>query len=207
MLQEEKTYFERLYHLVTILNSSNSPEDILHLIVQSVAEDMKAKACSLLLLSPDGKMLLHTAAFGLSDWFMRKGPVSVDQSMSDTLNGNVVSVLDAPNDSRIQYRTQVKQEGIASILSVPIKLREKVIGVMRIYTSETRHFSDADILYASIAANFGAIALESAQFYEMQQKDYDTLRQEIRQRTADTGYEWVSEPPVIPAEIEPRIKP
>ena len=207
MEQKEKTYFESLYQLVTILNSAGSLDDILYSIVENVAKDMNGKGCSFLLLSPDGKVLLHTAAYGLSDWFVRKGPVSVDESMSETLNGKPVTVLDATSDSRIQYRMQVKQEGIASILSVPVKLRENIIGVMRVYTSEPRNFSDADILFATIAANFGAIALESAQFYESQEKDYDTLRQEIRQRNADMGYEWTNEPSVIPAEMAESILP
>jgi signal transduction protein with GAF and PtsI domain len=207
MEQKETTYFESLYQLVTILNSAGSPDNILYSIVENVAKDMHAKGCSLLLLSPDGKMLLHTEAYGLSDWFVRKGPVSVDESMSETLTGKPVTVLDATNDSRIQYRIQVKQEGIASILSVPVKMREKIIGVMRVYTSENRRFTDAEVLFATIAANFGALALESTQFYETQKKNYDTLQQEIRQRNADVGYEWTSEPPVIPAEEERSTMP
>jgi len=73
---------------------------------------------------------------------------------------------------------------------------------MRVYTSELRRFTDADISFATAAANFGAIALESAHFYETLQTDYDTLRQEIRQRRAEVGYEGMTEPPVIPAEEE-----
>jgi len=50
-----------------------------------------------------------------------------------------------------------------------------------------RRFTDADISFATAVANFGAIALESAHFYETLQKDYDTLRQDIRQRRAEIG--------------------
>jgi len=200
MKQREKSYYQSLNQLATILNSARSPDDILHSIVEGVAKAMGAKACSLMLLTPDEKVLLHTAAYGLSDWFVRKGPVSADKSMSETLKGKPVTVLDATMDDRIEYRKQVKQERIASILSVPVKLREEVIGVMRVYTSEPRNFTDADISFATGAANFGAVALESARFYETLQKDYDTLRQEIRQRRAEVGYEGMIEPDVIPAE-------
>jgi signal transduction protein with GAF and PtsI domain len=200
MKQRKKTYYQSLNQLATILNSARSPDDILHSIVEGVAKAMGAKACSLMLLTPDEKVLLHTAAYGLSDWFVRKGPVSADKSMSETLKGKPVTVLDATTDDRVEYRKQVKQEGIASILSVPVKLREEVIGVTRVYTSEPRRFTDADISFAIGAANFGAIALESARFYETLQKDYDTLRQEIRQRRAEVGYEGMIEPDVIPAE-------
>ena len=207
MKQSETTYYQSLYQLVTILNSARSPDDILHSIVEGVAKAMGAKACSLMLLTPDEKVLLHTAAYGLSDWFVRKGPVSADKSMSETLKGKPVTVLDATTDDRVEYRKQVKQEGIASILSVPVNLREEVVGVMRIYTSEPRRFTDADISFATAAADFGAIALESTRFYETLQKDYDTLRQEIRQRRADIGYEGLAEPPVVPPEEEKPVAP
>jgi len=207
MKQNETTYYQSLYQLATILNSARSPDDILHSIVEGVAKAMGTKACSLMLLTPDEKVLLHTAAYGLSDWFVRKGPVSADKSMSETLKGEPVTVLDATTDDRVEYRKQVKQEGIASILSVPVKLREEVIGVMRVYTSKPRRFTEADISFATAAANFGAIALESARFYETLQKDYDAIRQEIRQRRADIGYEGLAEPPVVPPEEEKPVAP
>ena len=207
MKQREETYHQSLYQLTTILNSARSPDNILHSIVEGVAKAMGTKACSLMLLTPDEKVLLHTAAYGLSDWFVRKGPVSADKSMSETLKGKPVAVLDATTDDRVEYRKQVKQEGIASILSVPVKLREEVVGVMRVYTSEVRRFSDADISFATGAANLGAIALESARFYKTLQKDYDTFRQEIRQWRAELGYESMIEPPVVPPEEERPVAP
>ena len=207
MKQREKTYHQSLYELATILNSARSPEDIVSSIVEGVAKAMSAKGCSLMLLTPDKKVLFRTAAYGLSDRYVRKGPVSVDKSMSETLKGKHVAVLDAPTDGRVEYQKQVKQEGIASILSIPVKLREEVVGVMRVYTSEPRRFTDADISFATAAANFGAIALESAHFYETLQTDYDTLRQEIRQRSAEVGYEGMVEPPVLPPEEQGPVAP
>jgi len=80
----------------------------------------------LMLLTPDRKLLLHTAAYGLSDWYVRKGPVSADKSISEALEGKSVAVLDATEDERIQYREQVKKEEIVSILSTPMMLKEEI---------------------------------------------------------------------------------
>ncbi len=203
----EKTYYQSLYQLAATLNSARSPENILRSIVEDVAKAMGTKGCSLLLLTPDKQALLRIAAHGLSSWYVRKGPVSTDKSMSETLTGKAVAVLDAPNDDRVEFRKQVKQEGIASILSVPVKLREEVIGVLRVYTSEPRQFTDADISFAGAAANFGAIALESAKFYQSLQKDYDYFREELLQWRADLGYEWTAEESVVPAEEEGPLMP
>jgi len=203
----EKTYYQSLYQLAATLNSAQSPEKILRSIVEDVAKAMDAKGCSLLLLTPDKEALLRIAAYGLSNWYVRKGPVSTDKSMSESLLGKAVAVLDATTDDRIQFRKQVAQEGIASILSVPVKLREEVIGVMRVYTSEPRHFTDADTYFAGAAANFGAIALESARFLQGLQKDYDDFREGLLQWHADLGYEWGSEESVVPAEEKGPVMP
>jgi signal transduction protein with GAF and PtsI domain len=196
-------YCQGLFTLASTLNSSKSPAEIINSIVESVAKTMRAKGCALMLLTPDEKILLHTASFGLSDWFVRKGPVVVDISMAETLKGNPLIVLDATADERVQYQKQLKQEGIVSVLSVPVTLRQRVIGVMRVYTSEPYHFTPADVSFACTAANFGAIALESARCYDTLQKDYATFRQDMLQWRAELGDEWMMEPGVVPQ--KPRL--
>jgi GAF domain-containing protein len=198
----ERTYYQSLYQLAATLNSAGSAETILNSIVENVARAMDAKGCSLLLLTPDKQALMRIANYGLSDWYARNGPVLADQSMSDSLKGKIVAVLDAARDDRVLFRKQVQQEGIVSILSIPVRLREEVIGVLRVYTSQSRQFTDADSYFASAAANFGAIALESAKFYQSLQKDYDDFREELLQWNAYLGYEWTAEEPVTPPKEE-----
>jgi len=178
----EKTveiYYQSLYEAAAALNSARAAAEILQSIVEKVAKAVGAKGCSLMLLSPDKRVLLHTAACGLSDWYIRKGPVSADKSLSDALEGKVVAVLHAPEDERIQYREQAKKEGIASILSVPMMLREEIIGVIRVYTAEPRPFTTEDIYFVGAVANLGAIALENAKLYETLKKDYESFRRDM----------------------------
>ena len=179
MEKEVESYYQSLYEVAAALNSAGAPGAVLQSIVESVAKAVGAKGCSLMLLSPDKKTLIHTVAYGLSDWYVTKGPVSADKSISQALEGKVVAVLKATEDERVQYREQAKKEGIASILSVPMKLRGKNIGVMRVYTEKPRHFSLRDIHFVEAVANLGAIALENAKLYEAVQKDYETFRQDM----------------------------
>ena len=64
-------------------------------------------------------------------------------------------------------------------MSVPMILRDNIIGVIRIYTEEQRHFSMDDMYFAGAIANLAAIAMENAQLYEDAQKSFDTLRSEL----------------------------
>ena len=166
MEARKEIYYQSLYEMAAALNSSHAPEAIVQSVVEGVAKAMEAKGCSLMLLSPDRKILLHTAAYGLSDWYVRKGPVSADKSISEALEGKPVAVLEATKDERVQYREQAKKEGIVSILSVPMMLREETIGVIRVYTAEPCHFTMDDMYFVGAVANLGAIALENARLYE-----------------------------------------
>jgi len=140
---------------------------------------MGAKACSLTLLAPERKLLFHAVAWGLSDWFVKMGQLSAVKSIPETLEGKAVAILDATSDKRIQYPEQVKKEGIASILSVPMMLRDEIIGEVRVYTAEQRQFSKDDIYFVTAAANLGAIALENAKLYEAVHKDYEAVMHEM----------------------------
>jgi GAF domain-containing protein len=152
-----------------------------------------------MLLTPDRTQLLHTAAYGLSDSYVRKGPISVDRSISQALEGQAVAVRNAGEDERIQYRQQAQQEGIASILCVPMMLKEGIIGVMRVYTGQPREFNDDDVYFVCAAANLGAIALENARVYEAVQKEHEATRRELLEWRVALGHEWMVEEPQEPS--------
>jgi len=179
MERDKEHYFASLYELAVTLNSARAPDSILQSVVEGVAKAMGARACSLMLLSPDRKVLLHTVGYGLSDGYIGKGPISADKSISEALDGKAVAILDATKDDRIQYQEQAKKEGISSILSVPMTLREETIGVIRVYTAKPYHFTMDDMYFAGAVANLGAIALENARLYEATQKDYETFRRDL----------------------------
>ena len=202
MKKTAKNYYQSLYEMTSMLNSERDPRALLHSIVEGTANATGAKACSLMLLTPDREVLLHTAAYGLSDWYLRKGPVKVSKVISDVLGGEPVAVLDATTDERVLYREQAKQEGIASILSVPMRLRGEVIGVVRVYSAKPYRFTKDDIYFVETIANLGAIALENVRAYDIIQKDYEAFRREMLQWRAELGDEWMIEELVTPPKEE-----
>ena len=129
-----------------------------------------------MLFTPNKRLLLHSAACGLSEQYIIKGPVSVDKSISETLEGKPVVVFDAANDERIQYPDHAKKEGIASILSVPIIHDGNVLGIMRVYTNEPCHFTSDDIDFVTSIANLGSIVLENVKRYESLYEGYMVYR-------------------------------
>jgi transposase len=102
----------------------------------------------------------------LSDQYVVKGPLSADKSISETLLGKPVIIEDAASDPRVQYPKEAKREGIASIISVPILLRGRTLGVLRLYTPVPCKFTEDDVEFLSAIANQSGLAIESAKMYE-----------------------------------------
>lgn len=169
-------YCRAFYDVAAAVNSSLEPTAVLDAIVQKGAAATGAKGCAIMLLTADRTELRHSANHGLSDWYVGKGPVRMDPDMAEALEGRAVAVTDAGSDPRVQYQAEAVREGIVSMLSVPIRLRGEVIGVMRMYTAEPREFGDEDIEFVEAIANLGAIALDNARRHVQSRVDLEALQ-------------------------------
>jgi len=158
----EHKYYQSICEFTEAVISAHSPGDVLSSIVERVANAMEVKACSVMLLVLDRKVLLYVASYGLSEEYIKKGAVSAEKSVGEALTGKAMTFLNVTEDERIQYREDARREGIASMLSVPMIPRGAPMGVMVVYTGETRYFTNTDIYFARAAANLGAIALQNA---------------------------------------------
>jgi signal transduction histidine kinase len=181
MANKAQRYYRSLYEIAAAVNSVRIPEGVLDSMAKTVSEALEAKGCSIMLLSADRKALLHTAAYGLSDWYVRKGPLSADKSIAEALEGKPVAILNAAEDERIQYREQAKQEGIASMLSAPMLFKGDVVGVVRVYTAEQHYFTRSEMYFVREVANLGAIALERAKELQQCFIEVDKLEEGRRQ--------------------------
>jgi transcriptional regulator with GAF, ATPase, and Fis domain len=182
MNQIQQNYFHDLYNIAMDINSAGSTEGVLHSLVESATKAVNAKGCSIMLLEPDKSSLVHRVSYGLSDAFTKRGPRLVKRSLPETVTGRgaVTIVRDISEEpERVQYPDAAKKEGIVSILAVPMKLKDNIIGEMRVYTGERRDFTEDDIFFIQAVANLGALALDNARLYETMQKAYKDLTVDI----------------------------
>jgi GAF domain-containing protein len=115
------------------------------------------------------------AHFGLSDRYVNKGPVEADKSISEAMTGKAVIIYDAVSDPRTPYPQALAEEGINSITSIPILLKGNVIGVLRLYSSQPRSFSEEEIMFMTSLAEQAALALENARMYQKLKKEHEEL--------------------------------
>ncbi len=170
MARKEIAYF-RIFHEVSraILSVLDSKE-VLRLIVKRIVPAMKLKASSLRLLNEKTNDLELVSSRFLSKKYLRKGPLDADKSVPEVLEGKPVLIVDAQNDPRIQYRKEKAEEGIASILSVPVQIYNKVIGMLRLYTSSPRSFTEGDIEFVSALGEMAGLAIINARMYEKEKE-------------------------------------
>ncbi|MFH1416095.1 MAG: GAF domain-containing protein [Elusimicrobiota bacterium] len=146
----------------TIISESYLKE-ILHLIVTMTAEMMDSKICSIVLLNEDRQELVIAATQSLSDAYKNKPPLKVGDSVSGKAvrEKKPVTVLDVTKDKEYMYPEIARKENIISMLSVPMMIKEKVIGVINSYTEKEHKFSDEEISMLQAVANQSAVAIEN----------------------------------------------
>lgn len=172
---KEKTYLRLFRDICKVINSSLNLAEVLNLITENVTNGLSVKGCAIFLWDKEQNILKVRATHGLSESYLKKGPLDADKSLAETLEGKSVLVHDIQKDSRVQYPDEAKKEGIASILSVPISVKDQIIGVLRIYTSEQRIYSEDESEFISGLADMGGIAIENARMYDHLKADHEKL--------------------------------
>jgi GAF domain-containing protein len=165
--------------LAASISSSLDVKTILQTLTEDIARSLDIKAASVRLLDDDKRTLKLVASFGLSEKYLNKGPISAEKSIATALEGKTVVVQDAFTDEGVQYKKEKKEEGIASILCVPIKSKDDVIGVLRLYSSRRRDFTEDEIILVTALAYQGGLAIQNACNYLMAQDDIKDLKENI----------------------------
>lgn len=163
----------------TIGAAFNAPidtNDLLRLLAATIADRFRVDGCAIWLLSRDRRTLDDVASVGLSDKFLGKGPIDSARSVKDALDGEIVSIADCPNDPRIQYRAAFAEEGIVSLLALPLATRGQVIGVIRLYSKRSREFTDEEKSILGVAGSFCAYAVAHSMFQRIIHDISDSVR-------------------------------
>lgn len=176
LVESIREYIRIFLDLSTNINSTLDLKTILNGLTQDVAQALGVKAASIRLLNDDRTSLQLAASYGLSEKYLNKGPISAEKSIAKALKGEPVVVKNASTDKGVQYKKEKKEEGIVSILCVPIKVKDEVIGVLRLYSAVTREFSDQEIALVTAIASHGGLAIQNAGRYLILQQDVKDLK-------------------------------
>ncbi len=166
MENKEKGYLRLFRDTCKAINSSLNLAKVLNLITENLIAALNVKACTVFLWDRERSILEVIATQGLSESYLKKGPVDADKSITGTLEGQSALIFDTLKDPRLEYPDEAKKGGIASILSVPISVKDQIIGVLRIYTSRRRNFSNDDYEFITGLADMAGIAIDNSRMYD-----------------------------------------
>ncbi|MGW8193683.1 MAG: GAF domain-containing protein [Desulforhopalus sp.] len=164
-MDNQLNFLSAIRTISRLVNSTLDLDEILKTIVDKLPKVLGVKGCTIRLLHPATNRLELVAASGLSKTYLQRGSISREDSIFRVLKGEPVAVYDAVNDPRVEYHDAIREEGIKSILVVPIKNKSEIIGVLRLLTSEPRVFTASETDFAVTMAEEGGNAIEKARTY------------------------------------------
>jgi len=157
-----------LFDIGKVITETLNLEKVLETIVEKASHLMNTKVSSLMLLNSGGDELVIKAVHGGGmDYNTLKPNLKVDES----LIGQVVRtkkplmILDVRKEKGYRHLDLAKM-GLCSLLSVPMMVKERIIGVINTYTAAQHRFTSEEIQLLSSLADQSAIAIENARLYE-----------------------------------------
>ena len=178
-LRRRATEFRTLYEVAQTISSTLRLRQVLELIVSSALSVIDAKGCAIRLYNEESGELELVAMKGLSETYWQKGAVRLEESPIDqrAMAGEPVQVRDVGRDGVFQYPEEARQEGIRAVLTVPLKAKDSILGVVRVYSTQRRRFTRREVQLLIAFANQAAVAIENAELYEdIRRNYYETVR-------------------------------
>ncbi len=162
-------------------------EELLDAIVQEAAKLLRAEGAGLRLL--EGDRLVVASRYGLAHHTTLTPSLRIGESLGGLVvqQGRPLMVPDQREDSQIlvEHRTAAAAHGAVAYLGVPVRYRDRIIGVLHVDGKERRTFSEEEIRLLSAFADHAAVAIENARLYGEIQQHAATLEARVKERTAE----------------------
>jgi PAS domain S-box-containing protein len=165
-MENQVDFMKEVQELSNLVSSSLDLSIILDTIVERLPQSLGCKGCSIRLLQSESNKLELVASYGLSKTYLERGHVEHEKNVEAALSGDPVSIFDVSHDARIIYKKNMEEEGIKSLLSIPIKAGNDVIGVLRILSDVSHCFTSSELNFAVTAAEVGGVAIRNAKTYQ-----------------------------------------
>lgn len=178
-IRQKARLFESLVSVSQTINSTLNLDDVLNVITREACHLMNGKLCSLLMLDIDREWLELRSSYGAGESYINKPRLAVE----DSFLGSVVrrkKPLQLENvqlSTRYQHVEIARQEGLISLLSVPLVFAGRCTGTLNVYTAQQHSFSNEEIRILAALAEFSGIAIEKARLYERIVDIEEQLRQ------------------------------
>ena len=167
-VKQKASQFDGLTKVSKSIASEQYLDEILNLIVVVTAEMLDSKICSIMILDEKGEELAIKATQSLSEDYKKKPNIKVNNSLSGEVIKlrEPIAVYDVRNEAKYAYRDLAIRENLTSMLSVPMIVKDRAIGIINVYTKVSHHFTQEEIDALQMVAHQAAIAVENTKLME-----------------------------------------
>ncbi|HEY9069894.1 MAG TPA: diguanylate cyclase [Candidatus Ozemobacteraceae bacterium] len=160
------TQLSTLYEVGKAISSILDFTQLQHMILETVVRVIKAEKGSLMLLDDSEKTLSIGVAVGLAENVQRETRIGIGEPVAGWVveSGQPLFVEDVESDHAfLAIKKGHIQRG--TLMSVPLKAKEKLLGVLNVSRSVPHSFSQKDFELFLNLSNQAAIAIENARLY------------------------------------------
>ena len=202
-MDDHAMYYDTIIKLTTAISQCRDPEEVALLTAESVKTAFNAKGCSVFLVNRETRKLGLVASFGLSKEYLNKGPIHFMQTIKEAKDAVPIAIFDVMDDPRIEYPEQARKEGISSLLGVPIISHNKILGALRVYSSEPWEFSITDITLVQAVGLICGMAMDMCRMYKGYKTSIEILKN-MRGENTFKSSKWTPHEGV-PSSVDPSI--
>lgn len=167
---KSKRYLKEISALAEITRSVESTletEDICKKILEKTTDLFLAEQGSLMLLDRDKMELTVKAVKGINKKIVDLLRIKPGEGIAGRVfvEGNPILVSDIEKDQRIQ-RIKRPRYKTKSFISIPLKLENRIIGILNIADKITGDvFTEEDLRYLMSVASYASVAIERSEYY------------------------------------------
>jgi len=177
---KECGFLHAIQEVSRLTGMARDPQQVMELVVRQLPELLEVDAATIRLLDESTDTFVLGAACGVSDEYLSRGAIDSREVMAELRRGQPTASGDLELSCDHEGCDLVRREGVRSVLSLPILLQDKVIGLLRLLTRRPRNFRREEIDFAMALAEQTGLAISHArilQELETQVKFLGELRQ------------------------------
>jgi putative methionine-R-sulfoxide reductase with GAF domain len=149
-----------LEEISMLVSSDYALPQMLQLLADKVAGQLKVSVCSIYLL--DGDELVLAATHGFDTAFIGKIRIRLGEGITGTVarTGEHISLNKASQDPRYKNFAELQEDRYNAMLSWPIADKTNIFGVINLNSTSIKTFSEDEMYFVSIIANLILTALK-----------------------------------------------
>jgi GAF domain-containing protein len=149
------------------LNAPIETAEMLRSVSKSIVDTLGVQGCRFLMLGRDQSPLETIAFFGLTGGFIASGLTGIEAMADEVLQGGTVFVQDCQSDPRFDQLPAFREQGVRSLLMMPLRSRGQVIGAMHLTAAEPRVFCADELEILRVAAALCAGVIVRSMFQKI----------------------------------------